>query len=255
LFFSLISTGIIILVANLTTEPARVFIANLVYIPVAGSLVVLSILIATRFRTAGTHGKSWILFAIFVAFWFIAEQTWMVYELVYELDPWPSVADYFYLGGYPLLFAFSIFYLYPMRKAITKKLVISTSAISVLLLIPTFYIAYDSSSEANEFEIALAASYPILDAISLCPALIGIALFFRGEVNFLWSLICLATILNVVADTGFLLISIDDSYYTGHPIDMLYLWAYVLFSFGVYSHIKIFKSHKKDEYENINELR
>lgn len=255
LFFSLLSTGLIILLSNFATEHVRATVTNLIYGPVTGALVVLSIIIVTRFHTTGAHGKAWILFAIFTAFWFTAEQLWMIYELVYGLDPWPSVADYFYVGGYPFLFAFSIFYLYPLRKAISKKLVTSTLAISVLLLIPTFYIAYDPNPEANEYETALAASYPILDAIVLFPALIGLALFFKGEVNFLWSLICLATILNVVADTGFLMMSADDSYYTGHPIDILYLWAYVLFSFGVYSHIKIFKSHKNDPYENIDELR
>ncbi|HSD04461.1 MAG TPA: hypothetical protein VLB45_01750, partial [Nitrosopumilaceae archaeon] len=156
---------------------------------------------------------------------------------------------------YPLLIIFSILYIYPLRKAISKKLVISTLTISIALLVPTFYTVYNANSEANEFEVALAASYPILDAIVLCPALIGVTLFFKGEVNFLWSLVCIGIVLNVVGDTGFLILSIDESYYTGHPIDMLYLWAYTLFSFGVYSHIKIFKSHKKDTYENIDSLR
>lgn len=255
LLFSLLSIGIIILAVNFTSEHVRVVVTNLAYVPVPGALVVLSIIMAARFCKTGTHGKAWILFAVFAAFWFIAEQLWMIYETVYGLDPWPSIADYFYIGGYPFLFAFSVFYLHPLRKAISKKLIISALSVSVLLLIPTFYIAYGANSETNGYEIALAASYPVLDAIILCPALIGVILFFKGEVNFLWSLVCLGTILNVVSDTGFLVLAIDESYYTGHAIDMLYLWAYVLFSFGVYSHIKLFKSHKNDPYENIDELR
>lgn len=244
-----------ILAVNFVSEHMRIAVVNLVYVPVPGALVILSIIITTRFRKTGTHGKAWMLFAVFATSWFIAEQLWMIYETVYALDPWPSIADYFYVGGYPFLFAFSIFYLHPLRKAISKKLVISALSISILLLIPTFYIAYNTNTETNGYEIALAASYPVLDAIILCPALIGVTLFFKGEVNFLWSLVCLATILNVIADTGFLVLSIDESYYTGHVIDILYLWAYVLFSFGVYSHIKLFKNHKNDPYENIDALR
>ena len=111
------------------------------------------------------------------------------------------------------------------------------------LLIPSLYMASGQDSQIDDFELALALIYPIADAIILIPALIGVILFFRGEVNFLWSLICVAIILNVVADTGFLITSMDSSYYMGHPIDMLFLWAYILFSFGVYSHIQIFKRH------------
>ena len=208
-----------------------------------------------RFRASGKHGKAWIIFALFAVTWFTAEQIWTVYEQIYEIDPWPSTADFLWLSGYPLLFTFSIFYLLPLRKAISKKLLISSVLISVTLLVPTFILTYQTNSSENQFEVALAASYPVLDAIVLCPALIGVSLFFKGEVNFLWSLICIAMVLNVIADTGFLILSMDNSYYTGHPIDLLYLWAYILFAFGVYSHIRIFNSRIDAPYENAYELK
>ena len=255
LLFSLLATGFIMLYVNFLDSETRTIISDLIYVPIPGAMVVLSIIIAIRFRISGKHGKAWILFAIFAASWFTAEQIWMVEELVYKIDPWPSLADFFYLAGYPLLVAFSIFYLAPVKNAISKKLVISATIVSVMLLIPTLYLASTPDSEIGVFEVALASSYPILDAIILCPAIIGVVLFFKGEVNFLWSLICTATILNVIADTGFLVLSMDDSYYTGHPIDLLYLWAYILFAFGVYSHIKIFKSRINDPYEDVDDLR
>ncbi len=255
LLSSILATGFIMLLANLLAAETRTLITDLLFIPVPGAMLVLSIILALRFRVSGKHGKAWIIFTIFAISWFTAEQIWMVYELIYEIDPWPSIADFFYLSGYPFLFAFSILYLLPVRKAISKKLVISSLLISLALLIPTFTLAYQTNSSENDFEVALAASYPVLDAIVLCPALIGVSLFFKGEVNFLWSLVCIAMILNVIADTGFLILSMNDSYYTGHPIDLLYLWAYILFAFGVYSHIRIFHSRIDEPYENASELR
>ncbi len=254
LLFSLLATGFIMLYANFLSDETRTLITNLLYVPVPGAMVILSIILSTRFRTSGKHGKAWILFALLAVLWFTAEQIWIVYELIYHIDPWPSVADFFYIAGYPFLFAFSIFYLLPLRKAISRKLIIATSLVSIALFIPTIILVYENSSSENNFEIVLASSYPILDAIILCPALIGISLFFKGEANILWTVICAAIILNVVADTGFLMLTIDDSYYTGHPVDLLFLWQYLLFSFGVHHHIRIFKSHIKDPYENIDEL-
>lgn len=255
LLFSIIITAAIILYANFLDEETRILVSNLIYIPVPGSVFVLAVVISMRFRASGKHGKAWILFALFAGSWFFAEQIWMIYEVIYKIDPWPSIADFFYLAGYPLLLAFSILYLKPIEKAISKKLLVSAVIVSGLLLLPTLYIAFESASESHPFETALAASYPILDALIFCPAIIGLVLFFRGEVSFLWSLICTATILNVIADTSFLVLSIDDSYYTGHLIDLLYLWAYVLFAFGVYSHIKIFKNKINDPYEDIDSLK
>ncbi|MEX0764767.1 MAG: hypothetical protein WD033_06350 [Nitrosopumilaceae archaeon] len=221
-----------------------------------GALVVLSIIIAARFGVGGEHGKAWFIFVGVAASWFIAEQIWLVYDLVYKIDPFPSTADIFYLAGYPFLFMFSIYYLKPLKDAISKKIIIYASLAAITLLIPSLYMAYDTDSEISAFELGLALSYPIVDGIVLIPALIGVILFFKGEVNFLWSLVCVAMVLNVVADTSFLLMSMDDSYYTGHPIDMLYLWAYILFSFGVYSHIQIFKKHRPNiKSQTLDDLR
>jgi hypothetical protein len=244
LLFSLLGTGFVMLVANLAGQDVATLASDLLYIPVPGALAVLSIIIAARFNVKGEHGRAWILFVGLAVSWFIAEQIWIVYELVYQIDPWPSIADIFYLLGYPFLFLFSIYYLKPVKDAISKKTMTYASLAAITLLIPSIYMAYDTDSEISAFELTLALSYPVIDAIVLIPALIGVILFFRGEVNFLWSLVFMAIVLNVVADTGFLITSMDDSYYTGHPIDILYLWAYAMFSFGVYSHIQIFKKHR-----------
>jgi hypothetical protein len=78
----------------------------------------------------------------------------------------------------------------------------------------------------------------------LVPALVGIVLFFKGEVNFTWSLICLGIILQSAGDMSFQFATFTNTYYTGHPSDILFLWSYLLLSFGVYDHIRIFKKVK-----------
>ena len=256
LAFSILSIGFVMLIANLVGQEMPKLTTNLLNVPVPGALLVLSIIIATRFRVKGEHGRAWIFFVGLAASWFVAEQLWLVYDLVYKINPFPSAADFFYLAGYPFLFLFSIYYLKPLKNAISKKTLAYVSLIAMTLLIPSLYMAYNTDSEISALELTLALSYPIADAIVLIPALIGVILFFRGEVNFLWSLVCIAIVLNVVADTGFLITSMNGSYYTGHPIDMLYLWAYILFSFGVYSHIQIFKKHHPYiKSQSLNDLR
>lgn len=49
----------------------------------------------------------------------------------------------------------------------------------------------------------------------------------------------------VIDDTDSQYFSLDDSYYTGHPVDILFWWSYILFSFRIYYNIKVFNSKMK----------
>lgn len=245
LFASLIITGLLILVATFFGKEVVREVTDFTYIPVGGTFVILSIIISTRFRSKGSHGKAWLLFLGMAVSWFIAETTWTIYEFVYHLNPFPSYADVFYIAGYPFLFLFSVQYLKPFKKLISKKLISYTSLIAFAVLIPNLYMTINNNSGEDKLAVIIGAIYPGADAIILVPAILGIVLFFRGEVNFLWTLLLIGILFEVIGDTGFQYLTLTNSYYTGHPIDILFIWSYIMFSFGVYSHIQIFKKENK----------
>lgn len=242
---TLMATGLAMVVAEYFGKKAAMVFTDWIFVPIPGALVVLSILSVKRHGLQGSHGKAWISFAIFSAMWFIAEQVWSVLELFYNQKPFPSFADFFYIVGYPAYFIFAILYIRPVKKAITKKILILSSLIAVAVLVPNLYMTFENNSDEDKLSIIIGAFYPVADAIVLVPALIGVSLFFGGKVNFLWSLMLVGIILEVAADTGFQYFSLDNSLYTGHPVDILFLWSYVVLVFGVYDHIKIFKTEKK----------
>lgn len=257
LLISLVATGLAFLIAESIGKETADLFTNLIFVPVPASVMILSGILIKRNGLTGSHGKAWIIFTIFSVLWFVAEQVWLVNELVYKEKPFPSSADFFYLLGYPFYIIFSLLYLHPFKNIISKKMIVITSMIAVAVLVPNLYMTLDNNSDESEFAIILGAIYPIADAIVLIPSMIGVTLFFRGKVNFLWSLLLIGMLVEVVADTAFQYFSLDDSYYTGHPVDILFLWSYLLFSFGLYDHIKIFKkSHdKKNTFDNKESLR
>jgi len=234
-----------VLVSNFFGEDVAIVFTSWLYVPTVGTMVVLSIIMSIRSGLTGTQGISWILFAGTAILWLAGEMTWNVYELVYEIDPYPSEADYFWLAGFAVFFAFMIFYLKPFRRKISKKILFLSIVASMTLLIPALYLSFDPDPEISDIEQAVGLSYPIVDSIVLVPALIGMTLFLRGHVNFLWTLICLAIFCFVAADTSFLFLQLEDSYYSGHPMEILYHWAYIFFAFGVYYHIKLFERERK----------
>ncbi|MBI1828012.1 MAG: hypothetical protein HY222_04310 [Thaumarchaeota archaeon] len=243
LFYSLLATAFSLIIAGTFGKEVASQVSLSLYLIATVPFVVLPIMLSRRFGIKGNHGKAWIMFAIFASLWFIAERTIMYYDLTLHSEPFPSWADFFWILAYPFLFLFMLYYLRPVKIAISKELVIASSMIAISVLIPTTYITYYDVREASLPEIFVALSYPIGDAIVLAPAIIGLILFFRGEVNFLWSLVCIAIIFEEIADTGFLAATlINHSYYKGHPVDIPFIWAYIFFSFGVYHHIKTYRN-------------
>ena len=110
LLYCLIVVAVSNLIANAISREAAILEGNITYFFTGGALVILSIAICFRFKNSGKHGKAWLLFTAFAISFFIADTTWAIYELVLDVDPFPSLADVFYLAGYPLLFSFMVFY-------------------------------------------------------------------------------------------------------------------------------------------------
>lgn len=247
---SLAAVAIITIIANHFGADVATLTHYLMNLAITTLLLVMAIMLLAKDGTAGDLGKAWIFFTSFVIFWFTAERIWGIYELVYQINPWPSEADYFWLAGYPLYFAFTFFYMRPFKNVISPRMITASvavaSAVSALL-------AYDTiTHEPNliSLEALLGMAYPIADAICLVPVMIGIILFVRGKVHFFWSCLLIGVLLFVVADYGFLFLSLEGSYYTGSYIDIPYLWAYLFLLIGLYNHLKIFK--KRDQNSRFN---
>jgi len=222
-----------------------VLASNALNLGIVAPFIALSLILTVRNKTAGSFGKAWICFAVFAVSWSIGETIWAVDELVFEQDPFPSIADFFWLLGYPAYFVFAMLYIKPFKNSISKKIIALAISASAALMAFLVYCAI-AKSDLSGFETALLTSYPIGDAICLAPTIIGLALFFRGQVNFTWLLLLLGMFSFVVADSAYQILSQADQYYTGHPFDIVYIWAYVFFAFGVYHHLKVFRMQNQE---------
>ena len=250
----LLLVAVSVIIANLFGKAPAIWIGNLGYVPITISLTALTALMVFKFRANSTHGVAWIMFLVCTISWMVAEHIWMIEELVLNVKPFPSSADIFYVLGYGFLILFSAYYIKVVKNAITKKMILVAVTASISLLFPSLYITISENSDVSGVAFLLAFAYPVLDAIVLVPALLGIMMFFKGEVSRMWTFFSLAIISLAAGDTGFLLTQMNGSYYTGHPMEILLMWSYVLFSFGVYSQYQVFSS-KRNFSENKEEFR
>jgi hypothetical protein len=251
LLAALVASATTNLVSNLFGKDHAILVGNFSYVPITGSLLVLSLLIIKRYGMSGQHAIAWVSFGGYAISSFIAEMLWMVQEVYLKTDPFPSTPDIFYLVSYPFLLMFFIAYFQPVRNAVTKKMLAGSIMFSAGILAISLYFTIETGSDQPLFEVALAAIYPMFDAIVIIPAIVGVSLFFKGKVNLMWTLFCLGIILLFVADTAFLLAQNEDTYYTGNPMEILFLWNYILLSFGIYNHLVMFRTQKVNKFEDL----
>ena len=236
----------VVLLANIISPDIAQHATNWLAIILSGVVMFFSLLMVSKYGLKGNHGKAWILFMLFSAYWFCAESVDVLYNTVIGVDPWEYADDFFYIVGYQLFFASLVFYLKPFTKKISKKLLAGASIASMSLLIPSITLIVTSEPQTINGNLFILFSYPILDSIILIPALIGVVLFFKGGVNFMVSLLCLGIITQIIGDNSILFLTLQGNYYQGHLADVLFLWTYSMFAFGISNQMGLFNEHKSE---------
>ena len=212
---------------------------------IPGFLIVYSLILTKKlFRQKHFQAKAFLLFTLATACWFIAEQIWQAYDHVWIGEPFPSEADIFYLATYPLVISFLFISLRPILRSIHRNVWLLALGLSFSFLIPSILVSYDDMQGEEVFATSIALTYPILASIQLIPAIIGILYLSKKNLNFFWLLILFGFIIYNISDTFFLFSVIDDSYYDGHPTDLMYTYGYVMFIFAIHVRMKAAKSNQ-----------
>ncbi|HKR73663.1 MAG TPA: hypothetical protein VJR94_06085 [Candidatus Nitrosocosmicus sp.] len=148
------------------------------------------------------------LLLISLVSWCIAEGFYGYYEGFLEIDPYPSVADFFYLSGSILFILFFIL----MNKSYKIELAFIISFIITLSLI-VFYVIYIAvfifeiyEYSGSIFDLVLLFAYPIIDLLIIIGA---ITYYFRGRSISLnkdyihWIFVSLFAFFSLIADITF----------------------------------------------------
>jgi len=215
--------------------------------------VILSIWSLSRPNTISNLPKNSLIF-LTVSFccWFFAEQTWNLYEHVLDIDPYPSIADFFYIAAPLFMFGALVNFLKTENSKITKKKLFIACFISALVLTPSIFLIIEKNPESDILETMVAFSYPMVDSVLLVPVIISILFTISTRKNFFWTMILLGVIILIMADSIFLFLVVNDEYVDGHPIDILWISSYTIWAFMMFYSIVQSKSHENEKVDSIN---
>ncbi|MBM2820117.1 MAG: histidine kinase [Nitrosarchaeum sp.] len=269
LIFSLIVITLVYQLRPFLDDSQFIWISVPVNVIVVGTLVVFSIILTIKlYKQKHFQSKAFLFFAIGASCWFIADQIWVTYDQVFHVDPFPSEADFFYIAAYPFFVIFLLISLKPILASITKKIWLFSFTLAFAFLIPSLIASSNSLEEAEGgldiVSKSIALSYPILSSFQLIPAIIGIMFLAKKEVSYSWMLLLFGFLIYGVSDTFYLFSQLDDSYYDGHPVDLMYLYSFLLLIFSLHSRLKLVNNssdknqeiffHESVKFETVNKF-
>ena len=181
----------------------------------------------------------WLGYTLGVLLWLFGESTWAVYALGYSNpNPFPSLADVFWLAGYiPLLCAMTM-QSWPFREFFSSRKMLTVISTTIVLagillaaLIPP---TYASGVGQDLVSIVLSLAYPLLDVALLVVALPVLFLFGRGTFWRPFLFVTVGLILSFVADILFSWTELNGVYWNGSYFEVVFHWSYLALAYGFY---------------------
>ncbi len=185
--------------------------------------------------------RTWWFFAAALLFFFLGDLSWTILESVLQQDPYPSVADFFYLSLFPLIYLGLLSF--PRKKLQPADVVqlllqvgIITAAIGTFLW--HFIFAQIISNGEAPLSFVVSLSYPLGDVILL--AMVLFVIFRpngrRFQIEFNW--ILLATLFQILADLYFSYLSANNLESTVNVFDGGWGWFACFVGVAAYHNFK-----------------
>ena len=209
----------------------------------SGTTAVLALLVVREDRkdvTALTHLRERLRrvhtgFFLAILLWFVGEFTWLIYEVILGVKvPYPSFADVFYLAGYVPTLVSIIAFMAIFRKLVTVKKKILSALVGLLIIGTTGILLLNplSTSSSPAFVKAFDVAYPLLDAVLMALVMMRLIAFTGTKLGKPWVWIFGGLLSYSFADIMFSWGTLTKWYYSGHPIELLWLYGYLALALG-----------------------
>ena len=230
-----------------------IFLAPLIVAILVGFLVV------KEYSLKTTHGKAFLLLTLGFLFFLAGEITWVIFGEFLGIDPFPSIADVFYLLAYPSLFIGLLIEIKDAKLDFNKKkigmLLFSFVALGVIFL--NFTVLQQIESNLSFLDNLISALYGVGDIILVLMSLLLFLVIFEyrhGRIFRCWTWILFNFLAMLAADLIFA------AFYEFYEVsilvtavaDILWMLSYGLFAIGMICSYSMLKEKRLEIKTKIN---
>ncbi len=222
----------------------NVIVRNILYLTTPLIAAISGIFALREYGFSGGRVRMLILLTLGMASWFIGELIFYLYEFIFKINPFPSIADFFYVIAYPLMFGAFIYEINQVkvdfkkiRPEILFLFLVASVAIGILVIYFGIYLAYDAHESLFTNFIAMAYGVGDLMLILADMLLLNLIWEFRGgRLSRVYLFLFISFIFTMVAD---ILFAIYSDQYKGEVwlykslIDTMFMAGYLFFAKGL----------------------
>ena len=220
------------------TEDDRDLIISIVSLINPLVVAIIGFFLAYRYKGSLVFGKSYLFLGLGFFSLFAAEIVYSVYDLILEIEPYPSIADIFFFAYIPLLIVhlvLNIRFFQPSIKNINK---IWVTAIPIVITVAYVVLSLSDTGEAN-FDFYYGSIFVAATSIALSLTILGTRILKEGALGKSWLILLLGVLVLTFADDWYYYLEIAGDYGLTHPVNTLWYAGYWIIAYALLKHKKI----------------
>jgi len=201
------------------------------------SLAIIGFSVVKKYKGTQVFGRAYLALSFGYLSIFFAEVTYAVYDIVYDIEPYPSIADVFFFMLYPLL----LVYLFMNIKFFAPKLGVK-SKLWIILMPIVVLVGYSilSTTEGEisvfEFDFYYGIVFVYAATLTLAVAVVGASIFKQGAIGKAWLILVIGILLNNLGDLWYYNLELFGEYDLIHPVNMFWYSGYLVVIYALIKH-------------------
>jgi diguanylate cyclase (GGDEF)-like protein/PAS domain S-box-containing protein len=212
---------------------AQLAIADAIYLPLGGLVVLIAVLAARRADDRPVR-RAWSLFALSFVAYALGDFAWFWIEIVQGQEvPAPSIADLGYLAFYPLLMLGLL--ALPRTHRTDRSHLLDLATVCTAGAAAIWWLVVGPVAAAMESDLAaalVAVFYPVGDLLILFALTAAILGRVRGVPASVLLLLGFGVICNAIADLAYARVSLEATYESAAWLDVAYMTGWLALGFA-----------------------
>lgn len=203
------------------------------------TLAIIGFSVVRKYKGTQVFGRSYLALSLGYLSIFFAELTYAIYDIVYDIEPYPSIADVFFFLLYPLLLTYLILNIRFFAPKIGKK---SKAWIILMPLVVLLGYSVLSTTEGEisvfEFDFYYGIIFVYFATLTLAVAVVGALILKEGVIGKAWLILVIGILLNNLGDLWYYNLELFGDYDLLHPVNMFWYSGYLVVIYALIKHKK-----------------
>lgn len=191
--------------------------------------------VAKKYAGTAVFGKAYFALGLGLMMFVLGEFSYLYYDLVLGIDPYPSIADVFFFSFYPLAMFHlvkNIRFFKPKLDSLSKILIV---IIPIVIVVIYSVLSYIEIGEMN-FDYYYGLIFIMASATVLSGGLLGARIFRQGVLGMAWLVLVIGILLTTIGDVWYYYLETFGQYELTHPVNLFWWASYMVITYALYKH-------------------